>query len=288
MWQDRYDVQMFVTPNELRDADIPTAKGGFHKDAVDDMLERAADTIEDLQRRISEIESAPARVAAVETPGSAAGQPSQELIQRTLLLAQKAADDAIAEARAIAKRLIEDADTEAQARRSAGIQEATAAFEMKQRGLESEIGTLTGHRDSLMRDVAALDAFHEQYESRIDSLVRDELQRLQTRPHRGEVPSAPALESIGLVPNMPSSSPAESDASQSQSNVVVHVENVETPAARDVAEVEPLEAMIVDARDEEDHLSSDEFVTSLREAVRSDGNDDLFSDANRAEYRDLF
>ena len=61
---DRYHDVMFVTPRELRDADIPTAKGGFHKDAVDDMLERAADTIEELQRRIAELEAAPAPVMA--------------------------------------------------------------------------------------------------------------------------------------------------------------------------------------------------------------------------------
>lgn len=264
---DRYHDDMFVTPRELRDADIPTAKGGFHKDAVDDMLERAADTIEELQRRVAELEATPAMVAPPADPS----QPSQELIQRTLLLAQKAADDAISEARTIATRLVGEADAEAQARKSAAIQEAAAAFEMSQRELQSEIEGMTFRRDALMRDVAALEDFHERYEARVSAFIQDEMLRLQNRPQVDASLEPPVLESVNL-----SNTPAE----------VPFVEAVTAQSTQ--AEAEPLEAMIVDAREQEEPVGVDSFVASLRDAVGDDQPSDLFSEANRAEYRDLF
>ena len=294
---------MFVTPRELRDADIPTAKGGFHKDAVDDMLERAADTIEELQRRIAELEAAPAPVMA-QAPTDPS-QPSQELIQRTLLLAQKAADDAIGEARAIATRLVGEADAEAQARKSAAVQEAAAAFEVSQRELQSEIEGLVFRRDALMRDVAALEDFHEQYEERVSALIRDELHRLQNRPQVDPALTAPVLESVTVTSAPVETRPVEAVILETpvaeavpgpadewefeQASDLGNSNASATPAyGAPLAGDEPLEAMIVDAREQEDPEAVDSFVASLREAVGDDQPNDLFSEANRAEYRDLF
>ncbi len=61
---------MRVTPAELRDADIPSATRGFNKDVVDDMLERAADTIETLQQRLAAAHRAASTGQVPATPSS--------------------------------------------------------------------------------------------------------------------------------------------------------------------------------------------------------------------------
>ncbi len=287
---------MFVTPNELRDADIPSATRGFNKDAVDDMLERAADTIEGLQRDLAAAKAERPRndsrqtPAVSATPRSAAdGQPSEELIQRTLLLAQKAADEAVAEARSIARRLIEDANAEATKRRADAEREAAAAFETTRSELQGAVDELTRHRDVLVSDVAALEAFRDDFDQRLRTAVSSELDRLEQRSSLVSVPAAPPLESLSTprlsdadtrehrYSDYAADAPAESDVS-----TAAVAERHESEAA--------LEAPIVDLVDLPEGEYEDDFTASLREAIEEEpaGAADLFSTANRAEYRDLF
>src|SRR6476619_5744389 len=101
---------MDVTPQELRGSEIKEAFRGFNRDEVDDLLERAAATIENLTRQITELESrAPSEAPLPSNRGDA------EMLQRTLLLAQRAADDAVNEAQAHARKLIEESEARAQA-----------------------------------------------------------------------------------------------------------------------------------------------------------------------------
>src|SRR4029079_13459298 len=92
---------MDVTPRELRDIDIREGFRGYNRDDVDELLERAAGTIEALNERVrrlteqvSTAESAPAPAAS--TAGGS--RETEEMLHRTLLLAQRAADEAVAEA----------------------------------------------------------------------------------------------------------------------------------------------------------------------------------------------
>src|SRR6516165_10129661 len=110
---------MDVTPQELRGSEIKEAFRGYHRDEVDDLLERAAVTIESLDHQIEELSARPAE--------SQLGQVSREdadTIQRTLLLAQRAADDAIAEAQARARQITDE--SEAKAAALVGEAESTA------------------------------------------------------------------------------------------------------------------------------------------------------------------
>jgi cell division initiation protein len=110
---------MDVTPHELRDVEIKEVRRGYDCDAVDTILERAAATIESLQEQLHLAEQ---HARDVEVTGTAARQ-DEDVLQRTLLLATKAADEAVAEANAKARAITEAA--EAQAR--AAVEEATAA-----------------------------------------------------------------------------------------------------------------------------------------------------------------
>ena len=46
---------MDVTPRELRDTDIREGFRGYHRDDVDELLERAASTVEGLTERVRQL-----------------------------------------------------------------------------------------------------------------------------------------------------------------------------------------------------------------------------------------
>src|SRR3954471_16935161 len=97
---------MDVTPQDLRSSEIKDSWRGYDRDEVDDLLERAAVTIETLTQQMQEVQSRPVPTAAAAPPAAPAEVPlpssrdDAEMLQRTLLLAQRAADDAVNEAQA--------------------------------------------------------------------------------------------------------------------------------------------------------------------------------------------
>ena len=93
--------------------------------------------------------------------------PDDDLIARTLLLAQKTADDAVTEARAHAEALVRDA-------------EATASLiaDRERRRMEVEIADLGAKRDALNAEVDALESFAADYRDRIRHAIEDDFERL--------------------------------------------------------------------------------------------------------------
>ena len=96
---------MDITPQELRGSEVKEAFRGYHRDEVDMLLERAAATIEDLTDQLQ-------RPRAVTV--SPVNRNDAETIQRTLILAQRAADNAMAEAEEKARTLVEESEAKAQ------------------------------------------------------------------------------------------------------------------------------------------------------------------------------
>src|SRR3954452_21058188 len=97
---------MDITPQELRASELKEAFRGYHRDEVDALLERAAATIDDLTEQFQR-----PRAVAV----SRGEHTDADTIQRTLLLAQRAADSALAEAEERAHALVEESEERAQA-----------------------------------------------------------------------------------------------------------------------------------------------------------------------------
>ena len=111
---------MDVTPQELRGSEIKDSWRGYDRDEVDDLLERAAVTIEGLSQKVQDALSRPVPAAApVAAPAPAevplpSSRDDADMLQRTLLLAQRAADDAVNEAQARARQLLEESEAKAQ------------------------------------------------------------------------------------------------------------------------------------------------------------------------------
>ena len=297
---------MDVTPRELRDSDIREGFRGYHRDDVDELLERAASTIEGLTERVRQLTE---RLSSAEG-STGRSRETEEMLQRTLILAQKTADEAIAEAQERSRTLLEE--SEAKARSLVSDAEATARriADSERQRLEAEILDLSGRRDSLNADVDALEKYESEYRSRLRKAIESELDSLGKfsgaigdRPalHEVEVPRArestgnsarapsqPTVE-LGAVeqfpkrdapkaPRSPDSEPDWAGADQTANDEVPSPQLGQTPGLADfVPPDEPLEPEVLD---------DDAFFATLREAVRDDaplgprdeGGDDLYDD----------
>src|SRR5215471_15961526 len=154
---------MDVTPQELRDIEIREAWRGYHRDDVDELLERAAATFEHLQDEVRQAQlraaqAPPPTVARTPAPITPPPVPERErrppgvdtdVIQRTLLMAQKAADEAVADARHRSQQIVAESESKAQTVVSEAEANARRIADTERRRLEEEIGQLTAARDTL-------------------------------------------------------------------------------------------------------------------------------------------
>jgi len=130
---------MDITAQELRGSEVKEAFRGYHRDDVDMLLERAAATIESLTDQLQR----PRAVATV-------SRTDAETIQRTLILAQRAADNAMAEAQEKARVLVEESESKAQALVSDAEANARRIHDEEMRQYQSEVAALLARRDRLV------------------------------------------------------------------------------------------------------------------------------------------
>ncbi|HKH26369.1 MAG TPA: DivIVA domain-containing protein [Acidimicrobiia bacterium] len=201
---------MDVTPRELRDTDIREGFRGYHRDDVDELLERAASTVEGLTERVRQLTE---RVTSAE--GSAGkSRETEEMLQRTLVLAQKTADEAISEAQERARTILEESETKARNLVTEAEETSRRIAENERQRLESEVQDLSSRRDALNADVEALEKYEREYRSRLRKAIEAELDSLGKftgpqgeRPKLHEVNVPPPREGIANSGRSASPSP---------------------------------------------------------------------------------
>ncbi len=284
---------MDVTPRELRDTDIREGFRGYHRDDVDELLERAASTVEGLTERVRQLTE---RLSSVE--GSAGkSRETEEMLQRTLVLAQKTADEAIAEAQQRARTLLEESETKARTLVSDAEGTARRIAENERQRLESEILDLSSRREALNADVEALEKYESEYRSRLRKAIESELdslgkfsgQQTTERPKLHEVevpvpreaiansgrpPGVPTAEigSVEPFPKAPAEAPGPAPVPDSEADWErpdpTSSESVPAPQvghASELADFVPADEPV-----EPEVLDDDAFFATLREAVRDD------------------
>ena len=169
--------RMDVTPQELRGSEIKEAWRGYHREEVDDLLERAAVTIEHLGQQLSTASARPAPAAPAAAPVTVS-RDDADVLQRTLVLAQRAADEAVGEAQAEARRLIEESEARAQALVGEAEASARRIAESERRRLESDIQELVTRRDALQADADAIEDYARAYRDRVRAAIESDLHRL--------------------------------------------------------------------------------------------------------------
>src|SRR4029079_2874048 len=189
---------MDVTTPELRDIDIRERFGGYNRDDVDDLLERAAARIESLETQVRDLST---RAEAGDAE-SGKTRETEEMLHRTLLLAQRAADEAVAEAQTKARQILDDAESKSRTMVSEAETTARRQAETERRRLESEVLELGAKRDALVADVDALDRFEQDYRVRLRRAVEADLEQLSSK---GSVAPSPRPTTHDV--EMPASAP---------------------------------------------------------------------------------
>jgi DivIVA domain-containing protein len=204
---------MDVTPRELRDIEIREGFRGYNRDDVDELLERAAATVEALNERLRRL------TEQVSSAEGAQGQSreTEDMLHRTLLLAQRAADEAVAEAQFKARQILDDAEAKSRAQLAEAESSARRQVDSERRRLESEVLELGSRREALLADVDGLERFESEYRARLRRALEADLESLA-----GQGPVAPSarppIHEVDLPPppapsTPPSPSPSSSDES---------------------------------------------------------------------------
>jgi len=167
---------MDVTPRELRDVEIREAFRGYNRDEVNDLLERAAAAIEALNERTRMLSE---RLAGQSSDSGGGSRETEDMLHRTLLLAQRASDEAIAEAEEKARVMIEEAETRSRRLLADAAIEARRNTDSERRRLEQEISDLQRRRDALTTDVDGLEHFESDYRSRLMSAMEADLHAIE-------------------------------------------------------------------------------------------------------------
>lgn len=182
---------MDVTPRELRDLEIREQFRGYHREDVDDLLERAAKTIETQNERLRQMNEKlthePVGAPAPAAPSESTREMEQTL-QRTLVLAQRTADMAVAEAEEQARATLDDAEARARVIMTDAETQARRLAESERNRLHNEILELGSKREALLSDVEALERFDNDYRTRLREAIEADLSALDSR---SAVPMAP-------------------------------------------------------------------------------------------------
>jgi DivIVA domain-containing protein len=206
--------------DSLRTVEFRETLKGYHRDDVDEYLERAAIEAEGLQEQLRQsgerLRQAAERITELESESENRPEPTVEAadasvvddrLQRTLLLAQKFVDETRADSEAQASVLIAEADAKARlVTEQAEAKAAQIAAESEQR-LREEIGRLEGTRSKLAHEVEAMSRHLESERNRLRTTLGDILKWVDDniRPAsagidlrgRGEAPSGSPAASPG-------------------------------------------------------------------------------------------
>ena len=204
---------MDLTPADIHEKQFHDQWRGYNQREVDDFLDRVAEAIDRLQRENADLQT---RVTELDQ-AMAASRDTEDMLKKTLVTAQRAAEQAIASAKHKADELVANAQeqvkrseaesrdrlarTEAESRRRAA--EAETELDNKRRNLDGSIEKLRAiEGDTRQR----LKAFLEQQLRALESLGGGEPSKIAARPavtRPGETRPQPAV-----APQQPGAQPA--------------------------------------------------------------------------------
>ena len=261
---------MDVTSQALRDIEIKEVRRGYDCDAVDDLLEQAAATIDGLERRLAVAEQ---HAKDSEEQGSNA-RASEDMLQRTLLLAQRAAEDAVAEATATAAAITTAADSQARATILEATSTAQREANAQRLALETEVRDLTSRRSALSSDVDALERFEADYRERLRRTIAADLDSLAVSREAVAPSARPALHDVGEalapLPVAPVVAPAAPLEPVQESHETAELTAIEVAEIADPAPVSDAPPALFETTPTPEAMDDDEFFASLREAVNDD------------------
>jgi DivIVA domain-containing protein len=210
--------------DSLRTVEFRETLKGYHRDDVDEYLEKAAVEAEGLQEQLRQagerLRQAGERISHLENelehqPAPAPAEPSvpDDTLQRTLLLAQKFVDETKADSEARATKILADADSRARTVVTDAETKAAQIAAESERRLREEISRLEGIRGQLSGDVETMARHLEAERNRLRSALSEVIKwvdenvqpasTLAGRPPGGSTPARPVQPSPGARPTSP-------------------------------------------------------------------------------------
>jgi cell division initiation protein len=184
---------MDVTPHDLRNAELREAFRGYRPDEVEELLERAAITLERMHERNRQLQE---KIAGLEAEGSTAKE-MESVLRQTLLLAQRTSDETVTAAHEKSRQLIEEAEDRAMTLTSEAEEQARIIGEAQRQKYEAIVSELSARRDLLTLDIDALERVQADYRGRLRAVLEKELDELDRRAAL-PTPARPDLHEIDL------------------------------------------------------------------------------------------
>ena len=184
---------MDVTPHDLRNAELREAFRGYRPDEVEELLERAAITLERMHERSRQLQD---QVGALEAEGSTAKE-MESVLRQTLLLAQRTADETVTAAHDRARHLVEESEDRALTLTTEAEEQARIVGEAQRQKYEAIVSELSARRDLLTVDIDALERVQADYRGRLRAILEKELEDLDRRAALPP-PARPELHEIDL------------------------------------------------------------------------------------------
>ena len=202
---------MDVTPHDLRNAELREAFRGYRPEEVEELLERAAVTLERMHERNRQLQE---KVGALESEGSTAKE-MESVLRQTLLLAQRTADETVTAAHERARQLVEESEDRALTLTSEAEEQARIIGEAQRQKHEAIVAELSARRDLLTLDIDALERVQADYRGRLRAILEKELEDLDRRAALPP-PVRPSLHEIDLsvIPASPAVTAVESEATK--------------------------------------------------------------------------
>jgi cell division initiation protein len=184
---------MDVTPHDLRNAELREAFRGYRPDEVEELLERAALTLERMHERNRQLQE---KIAGLEAEGSTAKE-MESVLRQTLLLAQRTADETVTAAHEKSRHLVEEAEDRSMSLTSEAEEQARIIGEAQRQKYEAIVSELSARRDLLTLDIDALERVQADYRGRLRAVLEKELEELDRRAAL-PAPAKPELHEIDL------------------------------------------------------------------------------------------
>jgi DivIVA domain-containing protein len=305
---------MEMSPQRVRSAEFPTVRKGADPKEVKAFLDDVADELERAQNQSTAMEAraraAVARLQEVTEAAAAAPAPidasadESETISRTLLLAQRTADNTVAEARGEAARIVRSANDEAATTLDSTREmaaklldeahaEARRLRETERLAIAGEVDALKARRDFLESDVEQLELFLAEQRNRLRDAatsIVDVVERVPgglgatRRPLLSASDDEPGAEDVefALARDIDSATD-DDDASGTPDDTLVIVADA---AEADVSAEEPAEAVVF----ADDAIGADVATDEPTQAmpVEGDGHDEQGSERDEDDFRFSF
>ncbi len=177
---------------ELKDVRFELNLRGYDCDAVDAFLAKVRAEVAEVQ---GQREAAASRVSALEEQLAGGESDTEGTLRRTLVLAQRLADETVADARSSANELVETATAEAEQTRSSAQAEADRLLGTANTEAADVLAAAEAERTAASEDAERVAATAEQEANRTRSIASDEAERLLAEAERAGAARVEALES---------------------------------------------------------------------------------------------